>query len=57
MNLSYVTVDVFLFELLAKKTIDFTKFKKLANRLNKICGMRTDRFAELLRIGEVIWKV
>jgi len=53
-GIEYTSVDILLIEALARKKISAEDFGECARRLAKVCGMRAERFAELLRIGMII---
>lgn len=53
-GIEYTSVDILLIEALARKKISPEEFGEYARRLGKACGMRAERFAELLRIGMIV---
>ena len=54
MGVKYISIDLLLIESLLKEMIDFQDFERKAQKMNDICGMRSDRYAELLHIGKLI---
>lgn len=57
MGVKYTSIDLVLIESLLRGIINYDDFEKLASRVNKICGMRPDRYAELLYLGKIIHEV
>ena len=54
LKVSYISADIMLLEALVKNKISITEFYEMARDLNKVCNMRSDRYADLLAIAKII---
>jgi len=54
LDVPYLSTDVMLLEALVKGKITLDEFNDMAQELNRICNMRSDRYMDLLAIAKII---
>ena len=58
LNVPILSVDIMLIEALARKKITMNEFHKMARDLNSVANYRSDKYADLLTIANIVsrWK-